>query len=91
MGGRITMSNKELDRLFVLQEAVKKRYINTKLAERLGVSVKQAVRLKNKFNKEGPRGLMSKKVGIPSNNHVPQAQKELVLAFLSQEDHRDFG
>ncbi|MEI8301624.1 MAG: ISNCY family transposase [Chlamydiota bacterium] len=91
MGGRITMSNKELDRLFVLQEAGKKRHSNTKLAERLGVSVRQAIRLKNKFNKEGPKGLMSKKVGIPSNNQVPQAQKELVLAFLSQEDHRDFG
>ena len=40
---------------------------------------------------KGPKGLMSKKVGIPSNNQVPQAQKELVLAFLSKEDHRDFG
>ena len=35
--------------------------------------------------------MISKKIGLPSNNHVPQAQKELVLAFLSQEDHRDFG
>ena len=85
------MINKELDRLFVLQEAGKKRHNNTKLSERLGVSVRQVIRLKNKFNKEGPRGLVSKKVGIPSNNQVHLAQKELVLAFLSQEDHRDFG
>ena len=84
------MINKELDRLFILQEPVKKRHSNTKLAEYLKVSVRQAIRLK-KINKEVPRGLMSKKVDIPSNNQVHLTQKELVLAFLSQKDHRDFG
>ena len=46
MEGRITMINKELDRLFVLQEAGKKRHSKTKIAERLGVSVRQIVGLK---------------------------------------------
>jgi hypothetical protein len=41
MGGRITMSNKELDRLVVLREAYKKRCTNTKLAGHLGVSVRR--------------------------------------------------
>ncbi len=35
------MINKELDRLFVLQEGGKKRVSNIKLAERLGVSVRE--------------------------------------------------
>lgn len=46
VGGRIAMSSKELDRLLVLQEAYKRRYTNAKLAERLGVSIRQAIRLK---------------------------------------------
>ena len=91
MEGRICMSNKDLYRCKILNEMIENRINISKTAERLGLSVRQTIRLKNKFNKEGPKGLISKKVGVPSNNQVPQAQKDLVLAFLGQENHKDFG
>lgn len=91
MGSRIYMSNKELDRLHILQEMIKKKQTISKTSERLRLSVRQTIRLKNKLLREGVEGLISKKVGARSNHQVPQTQKDLVLAFLSQDDHRDFG
>jgi hypothetical protein len=36
----------------------------------MGVSLRHVYRLKNNLTKEGPKGLVSKKVGAPSNHQM---------------------
>ena len=49
------------------------------------VSLRHVYRLKNNLIKDGPEGLISKKVGAPSNHQWDQGQIKLVLAFIMLE------
>jgi hypothetical protein len=91
MKGRIYMSNKELNRVEILQKVLEKKLKLTKAAKLLRVSIRQVKRLKKRFKSEGASGLVSCKVGYPSNNQISEEQEKLVLAFFDHEDHRDFG
>lgn len=85
------MSIKELDRINVIKRVCEKQIKVSKAAKILNISEKQIKRLKKRFIEEGIEGLVSKKVGAPSNNRISQEKKDLVLRFLNQEDHKDFG
>ena len=89
--GRIYMSEKELDRLHTFTKVCNGEMKLNKAANLLGISLRQAIRIKQRIVKEGPKGVISKKVGSPSNNRISKDKKHLVLSFLNQEDHRDFG
>lgn len=89
--GRIYMSSKELDRLQIIERVCKKEIKLNKAAKLLNVSVRQAIRIKKEYQKKGAEGLISKKVGKSSNNSISSKKKGLILEFLSQEQHRDFG
>ena len=85
------MSNKELDRLSVLQDLKNNQIKTSQAAESMRVSLRHVYRLNNKLLEEGPKGLVSKKVGAPSNHQMDQGQIELVLAFFKKPEHVDFG
>jgi len=85
------MSSRDLDRLSVLQDLKNKQIKTSQAAKSMRVSLRHAYRLKNNFIKEGPEGLISKKVGAPSNHQMDQGQIELVLAFFRKPQHEDFG
>jgi len=85
------MSSKELDRLSVLQDLKNKQIKTSQAAESMRVSLRHAYRLKNNLIKDGPEGLISKKVGAPSNHQMDKGQIELVLAFFKKPQHEDFG
>ncbi len=53
----------------------------TQAAENMRVSLIHGRRLKNNLIKDGPEGLISKKVGASSNHQMDKGQIELVLAF----------
>lgn len=89
--GRMYMNEKELDRLHTLVRVCNGEMKLNKAANLLGISTRQAIRIKQRILQEGPKGVISKKVGSPSNNRVSEGKKHLVLSFLNQEDHRDFG
>ena len=89
--GRIYMSEKELDRLHTFTKVCNGEMKLNKAANLLGISLRQAIRIKQRIVKEGPKGVISKKVGSPNNNRISKEKKHLVLSFLNQEDHRDFG
>lgn len=91
MKGRIYMSTNELDRIDVFRRILEKKLKLSKAAKLLGLSIRQVKRLKRKVRIEGIRGLVSKKVGVPSNNQIPENQEKQVVAFFNDEDHRDFG
>ena len=85
------MSNKELNRLNILQDLKNRRINTSQAAESMMVSLRHAYRLKNSLIKEGPEGLVSKKVGARSNHQMDKSQMELVLAFFKKPEHSDFG
>jgi transposase len=85
------MSINELDRLQVMEKVCKKEIKLNKAAKLLDISTRQAMRLKKAYQKEGAAGLISKKVGKPSNNRISEEDEEIVLKFLNHEDHWDFG
>ncbi len=85
------MSNRELDRLSVLQDLKNNQIETSQAAESMSVSLRHVYRLKNNLIKEGPEGLVSKKVGASSNHQMDQGQIELVLAFFKKPEHVDFG
>ena len=60
---RISMSSRDLDRLSVLQDLKNNQIKTSQAAESMGVSLRHVYRLKNNLIKDGPEGLISKKVG----------------------------
>lgn len=91
MKGRMYMSIKEIDRVRIVERVCKGEMRLSKAAEALDISLRQVKRLKKKYKEEGLPGLLSKKVGAPSNNRLSQEKVNLVLNFLNREEHRDFG
>ena len=88
---RISMSTKELERVHILEKVCKSEMKLNKAAKLLNISKRQSIRLKTKYLEEGAKGLISKKVGKPSNNRMSKEQEDAVLNFSRQEQHSDFG
>lgn len=88
---RISMSNKDLERLHVMEKVCRKEIKLNKAANLLNISKSQSIRLKKRYEQEEAAGIVSRKVGVPSNNRVPDESKKLVINFLSKEEHRDFS
>ena len=91
MKGRIAMSTKDLNRLEVLTKLKERRLRQGEAARVLGVTPRQVRRLVKRLEKEGPGGLISRKVGAPSNNRRDPEKTSQILAFCSQKNHYDFG
>ena len=91
MKERISMNTKDLSRFEVLTKVKNKQLKKGKAARMLGISPRQVRRLLKRLTFEGPKGLISRKLGAPSNNQTPEDQEKLVLSFLGHKDHHDFG
>ena len=88
--GYLTMSAKELDRLEVLRRVLERRRTQAQAAEQLGLGVRQIERLCRRLRSEGPRGLVSRKRGQPSNRKLPDALRRRALDLV-QSRYSDFG
>jgi len=86
----ISMSNKELSRLETMQRLHCKSLTQAEASEILGISIRQIKRLWKAYQKEGPKGLISKKRGAIGNHRLPMAVKEAALALIL-EKYNDFG
>jgi transposase len=69
---RVSISMRELDRL-IKQKAV---------AERLGMTVRQVRRLVERYELEGPRGLISKLRDRPGNRRLKPERAEEAFAII---------
>lgn len=84
------MTIKEADRYAVVK-AVKIKKINLKQgAKELCLSYIQMKRIWRNYSREGPKGLISKKRGKPSNNQILDKVKYRAL-FLIKEKYIDYG
>ncbi len=90
MEGYLTMSNREIDRLKVIQNTIDGRFKQAEAAQLLGISDRQIRRLCGKVEKEGNRGIIHGLKGQPSNHRLPQWYKDEALELVKQH-YSDFG
>lgn len=86
----IGMSNKEYVKLEELQKVHEKRQTIKQTANNLGLSIRQVKRLSKRLREEGPKGLISKKVGKPGNHRLPTGLDDLAYGLI-QDHYVDFG
>ena len=88
--GDITMSQKESNRIAVVDKVCKKLITAQYAAVQLNLSERQVKRLVRSYRAEGAIGLVSKKRGKPSNNQLPQALRAQCMTLV-REQYIDFG
>ena len=84
------MSTRELDRLQVLVRVSEGRLTQREAARVLGVCERQVFRIWKAYQAKGPAGLVSKKRGRRSNNHLPDCLQALATDLVRQR-YADFG
>jgi hypothetical protein len=86
----ITMSQRELQRLPVIEAVQARRITQVEAAGCLGLSERQIRRLQTRVRQAGPQGLTHRGRGRPSNHRYPAALRRRVLAVM-RERYTDFG
>lgn len=90
MNGTITMSQRELSRLEVMQKLSERRLKQSTAAERLHLSTRQIKRLYKAYQAFGAAGLVSKKRNKPSNRQLSPSLSQQIINLIT-EHYRDFG
>lgn len=88
--GLFVMSEKELQRIKIIEDVQKKRISVVQAAKTIGVSRRQMTRLVAGFRKNGSLALISKKRGRPSNRTYSVGFRDYVIEIVRQHYH-DFG
>ena len=85
------MSIEEASRLSVMKQIDKKMLSVRKASEELGVSLRQARRIRRRYILHGEIGLISKHQGKISPNRADPRLKSEVLTILRREEYTGFG
>lgn len=88
--GMYQMSQKEIDRLAVIQRVISKELSQVDAAEQLQLSTRQIRNLQASYQTKGAAGLVSKRRGMPSNNQLNDTLMAQVVALV-KEHYYDFG
>ena len=86
----ITMTQKAVDRLKVIQQVVGKQLRQQEAAWQLGLSVRQLRRLVSRFRSEGAAGLVSRRLGRRPGNALSDAMRQEVMTLV-RNHYADFG
>lgn len=86
----VTMSDKELNRINVIQSVVEKRMRRRDAAHKLALTERQTQRLMNRFRESSAAGLANLRRGRPGNHRLPESLKLRVLSLL-HDNYSDFG
>jgi hypothetical protein len=86
----LRMSRKERERMVVMEQVANGTLALNRAAEMMGVCVRQAVRIKKRYAKQGPAGLVHRGRDRVSNRRLPKDLKERALALYA-EHFPDFG
>jgi transposase len=90
MGDVITMSNRELNRVEVLQRLVNKRLKQAEAAHLLSLSTRHVKRLVRAYRMDGHQALVSKRRGKPGNHRLLQKVINQALSLIHSH-YQDFG
>ncbi|WP_298143717.1 ISNCY family transposase [uncultured Acinetobacter sp.] len=80
----ITMSDKEIQRIAVLQDVRDQRITQVRAAEILNLSTRQITRLLCKFNQDGISGLVHASRGQPGHRRHDDVMKSKCLSIISE-------
>jgi transposase len=86
----LSMSQRELTRLEVMQRLKEKRLTQNEAARMLGISTRQVKRLWRAYRKKGAQGLVSKRRGKPSPNRLDVGVVQQAVDLI-KEKYEDFG
>ena len=86
----ISMSTKELERYEHCLKLEQRLITQLQVADILGITTRQVKRLFKSYKKHGPKGLVSKKRGGPSNNRAPCSLTTQVVKLI-EAHYSDFG
>lgn len=89
-GMKLTMSDKERDRLAAIRAVDAGQLTQKQAAEQLGISSRQVRRSLKRYREDGDAGLLHKSRGRPSNRRTEAEIKEQVRALI-EAHYRDFG
>ncbi len=90
MIGELTLSNREKDRIEVMERLIRKEIKNSDAARLLGISTRQIKRIKKKYRMEGIIALAHKNRGKTSNNKIPESKINQALDII-ESNYPDFG
>lgn len=87
----ITMTQEELDRKTIIEQAIDKRITQRAGAARLGTSERHFRRLVSRYREKGDTGLVSGHRCKPSNNRMGEQQRQKILETLAEPIFSGFG
>lgn len=90
MSTLLSMSQRELSRLEVIQRVGRKTLTQARAAELLNLSLRQVKRLSKAYQAAGASALISKRRGLPSNHRLP-AEVISTARELLRTTYYDFG
>jgi len=86
----VTMSNKELHRLSVIQAVIEKRLRRRDAASQLDLTERQVQRLMNRYRESGAAGLTDARRGKPGTHRIDETLRHRILSLL-RENYVGFG
>jgi len=90
MKGHFTMSNKEVNRIAIMEKLIKKEIKQKKAAQALRLSVRQIRRLKKRYKREGATGMIHLGRGRISNRKISTEEIKRAIEIVKKE-YWDFG
>lgn len=87
----IEMTEDELHRKSIVEQAIEKRITQKEGSEKLGISERQFRRLVNQYRQKGVEGLVSGHRKKPSNNRLEEAERQAIEELLTEPIYEDFG
>lgn len=86
----IKMTIKEADRLGMMRQIDKKNLTVKQASKQLGVSLRQAKRIRKRYLVYGEQGLISRKRGVPSGNKIVEEIRHKIMSLV-RDKYVDFG
>jgi hypothetical protein len=90
MDGVITMRHKDLDRIKVMQRLAAKQITQLDAGKLLDITDRQVRKIFQKYKELGDQGVISGKLGKPSNHQLPKETKHECLEIIAAQ-YSDFG
>ena len=85
------MTQEELNRKTIIEQAIDKRITQKEGAKKLGTSERHIRRLISQYRRHGDIGLVSGHRGKPSNHRMGEAKREAIVNFIGDPIFDDFG
>lgn len=87
----IAMTQEELNRKTIIEQAIERRIKQREGAQRLGVSERHFRRLLKRYRERGDEGLVSGHRGKPSNNRMKSDKLARIVRFIEDPIYTGFG